>query len=244
MSWPALALAGMLGLILAGIHLLERRIEQEGGRSKRPEGARWASKRDLRSLEVEGPQPGRLVLGRHGRRLIAAEDRSSVVVVGPSTVSLKTTGFAIPALLEWDGPAITTSVKSDLLLSTIAARRKKGKAMVFDPTNATPIAPVKATPLSACGEWRGAMRVAHWLAGSARAAGSSGLEDAEFWYTAAEKLLAPLLYAAAPSGGQMADVIRWLNKEADAEEEVTQRLVRARSEDALGAATTFTRMRL
>jgi type IV secretion system protein VirD4 len=63
-------------------------------------------------------------------------------------VSLKTTGFAIPALLEWDGPVVATSVKSDLLLSTIEARRGKGKVMVFDPTKATRIKSVKATPLS------------------------------------------------------------------------------------------------
>jgi len=235
MSAAALILAAGLGAVALVVWLLDRRIEQGGGRHGRMETARWASKRDLRPLRVSGPQAGRLILGRLGRRLIAAEDRASVVVVGPSTVSLKTTGFAIPSLLEWEGPVVATSVKNDLLLATIEARRAKGRAMVFDPTRATGIESVKATPLSACGEWRGAMRVAHWLAGSARSAGSSGLEDAEFWYTAAEKLLSPLLFAAAKTGGQMADVIRWLNEGAEAEEEVTEKLTTAQSKDALGA---------
>jgi type IV secretion system protein VirD4 len=237
MSGAALILAMALGAVVLGIHLLDRHI-REGGAAKqrRVQGARWASKRDLRELRVSRPQPGRLTLGRHGRRLLAAEDRASVVVFGPSTVSLKTTGFAIPSVLEWEGPVLATSVKSDLLLTTIERRRELGRAMVFDPTGVTGIESVKATPLSGCGSWRGAMLVAHRLASSARSAGPSGLEDADFWYSAAEKLLSPLLFAAASSGGEMADVIRWLNDGAEAEPEVTERLTAAAdSKDALSA---------
>lgn len=237
MSGAALILAVGLGAVVLSIHLLDRRI-REGGNAKqrRVQGARWASKRDLRELRVNGPQPGRLTLGRHGRRLVAAEDRASVVVFGPSTVSLKTTGFAIPSVLEWEGPVLATSVKSDLLLTTIKRRRELGRAMVFDPTGVTGIESVKATPLSGCGSWRGAMLVAHRLSSSARSAGSSGLEDADFWYSAAEKLLSPLLFAAASTGGEMADVIRWLNDGAEAEPEVTERLSAAPdSKDALSA---------
>jgi type IV secretion system protein VirD4 len=79
------------------------------------------------------------------------------------------------------------------------------------------------------------MQVAHRLAGSARTAGSGGLEDAEFWYAAAEKLLSPLLFAAAATGGDMADVIGWLNDGAQAEEEVSERLGTAGSPAALSA---------
>ena len=237
MSGAALILAVALGTVVLCVHLLDRRIREGGGaKQRRVQGARWASKRDLRELRVNGPQPGRLTLGRHGRRLLAAEDRASVVVFGPSTVSLKTTGFAIPSVLEWEGPVLATSVKSDLLLTTIERRRELGRAMVFDPTGVTGIESVKATPLSGCGSWRGAMLVAHRLASSARSAGSSGLEDADFWYSAAEKLLSPLLFAAASSGGEMADVIRWLNDGAEAEPEVTERLSAAPdSKDALSA---------
>lgn len=231
-----LLVAAALGLVLAGVHLLDRHIRDGGGaRQRRVQGARWARKRDLRPLLVRSGEPGRLVLGRQGRRrLVAAEDRASVVVIGPSTISLKTTGLAIPALAEWDGPVVATSVKSDLLLTTLERRRALGKTMVFDPTGVTGIPTVKATPLSGCGSWRGAMRVAHWLASSARS-GSGGLEDAEFWYSAAEKLLSPLLFAAAASGREMADVIRWLNDGAEAELEVTELLTEAQCEDALSA---------
>lgn len=235
MSGTALIVGALLGVVAIGVHLLDRRL-REGGRQKQVQGARWAGKRDLRPLHVKAPQPGRLILGRQGRRLVAAGDRASVVVIGPSTVSLKTTGLAIPSLLEWDGPVIATSVKTDLLLTTIERRRELGTTMVFDPTGVTGMESVKATPLSGCGSWRGAMLVAHRLASSARSAGSSGLEDSDFWFSAAEKLMAPLLFAAACSGGSMADVIRWLNDGAEAEQDVTERLTAAPdSADALSA---------
>ena len=230
-----LLVAAALGAVLVGVHLLDRHLREGGGaRQRRVQGARWASKRDLRELRVRHGEPGRLILGRQGRRLLAAEDRASVVVVGPSTISLKTTGFTIPATLEWDGPVVATSVKSDLLMATVHRRRELGRTMVFDPTGVTGMGTVKATPLSGCGSWRGAMRVAHWLSSSARSAGD-GLEDSEFWHAAAEKLLSPLLFAAAASGGEMADVIRWLNDGAEAEVEVTERLVAADCEDAVSA---------
>ena len=234
MSSSTLIVAAVLGAIALAIHLLDRQIREGslGGR-RRAQGTRWASRRDLRALHVSEAQPGRVTLGRQGRRLVAAEERASVIVVAPAD-SRKTTGLAIPALLEWEGPVVATSVKSDLLRCTIGRRQALGKTMVFDPTGVTGIGTVQATPLSGCGSWRGAMRVAHWLAGAARAS-SGGLEDSDFWYAAAEKLLSPLLYAAASSGGEMADVIRWLNEGEEAEEEVTDLLREADDRDCLGA---------
>jgi type IV secretion system protein VirD4 len=127
-SIETLIVAVALGAVALGIHLLDRHIHEGGAAKQRKvQGARWASKRDLRPLHVSGPQPGRLTLGRHGKRLVAGEGRASVVIVGPSTTSLKTTGFAIPALLEWEGPVVATSVKSDLLLTTIERRRSLGR---------------------------------------------------------------------------------------------------------------------
>ena len=224
MSAATLFVAAVLGAVALGIHLLDRHIREGGANRRKVQGARWASKRDLGALHVAGPQPGRLVLGRQGKRLVAGEERASVVIVGPSTVSLKTTGFAIPALLEWQGPVVATSVKSDLLLTTLKCREGLGETMIFDPTGVTGKESVQATPLSSCGTWWGAMRVAHWLASSARAGGSGGLENSDFWYAAAEKLLAPLLFAAALSGGGMAAVIAWLNSGAGSREKVTQLL--------------------
>jgi hypothetical protein len=101
-SAATLIVAAALGAVALGIHLLDRHI-REGGttRQRKVQGARWASKRDLRPLHVAEAQPGRLTLGRQGKLLVAGEDRASVVIIGPSTVSLKTTGFAIPR--SWSG---------------------------------------------------------------------------------------------------------------------------------------------
>jgi type IV secretion system protein VirD4 len=232
MSAAALMPAAVLGAIALALFVVDRRLHEGGG--ARIEAARWARRRDLRDLYVSGPQRGRLILGRHGRRLLAAEERASVLVVGPSTISMKTSGLAIPAVLEWDGPVLAASVKSDLMQATRAHRATLGRAMVFDPTGSTGTASVLATPLWSCGEWRGALRVAHWLASSARVA-SAGLEDAGFWYAAAEKLLGPLLLAASRSEGQIADVVRWLDEGPAAEQEVTEILAADECAEALSA---------
>lgn len=187
----------------------------------RPASARWARSSDLRALHVKRAEAGRLTLGCHGRQLLAAEPRQSVVVVAPSQ-SWKTTGLAVPALLEWAGPAIATSVKTDLLRDTLERRRQLGAVMVFDPAQVTGLTQhvVRATPLTSCNTWRGALRVGNWLATAARPA-SHGLEDADFWFAAAEKLLAPLLFAARSGGLTMADVVRFLDEGPFAEEEVS-----------------------
>src|SRR5581483_7075305 len=179
--------------------------------------ARWARPRDLRLLRVRSSQPGRLTLGVVDGRLVAAEARQSVIVIGPVQTG-KTSGFAVPAILEWQGPVVATSVKTDLLRDTIGARsRVRGAHVwVYDPTGSTGYEGCGWTPLAAATTWQGAQRVAAWLVAGARA-GSAGLENAEFWYAAAAKLLAPVLFAAAATGRTMADVVRWIDSQ-DADE--------------------------
>ena len=197
---------------------------------RRAPSARWAGRRDLAPLRVPAPQPGRLTLGRSGRTLLAAEERQSVIAFAP-TQSHKTTGLAIPALLEWPGPVLATSIKSDLLMDTVACRQRLGEVMIFDPALVTGLEPSRATPLWGAGTWRGAMRVAHWLAAAART-GSGGLQDADFWFTAAEKLLAPLLFAAASSGRTMEAVVAWLDEGPEANDAQIEELLKEAREPA------------
>jgi type IV secretion system protein VirD4 len=180
------------------------------------ESARWAKPRDLKPLLIRRPQPGRLTLGTVGRRLIATEAQHSVAVIGPAGTG-KTTGFAIPALLEWDGPVIATSVKGDLLEHTIGHRRTVGDTYVFDPVGSTDQPSAGWSPLHSSGDWQGALRMAAWLASTARAGERGGLQDSDFWYAVAQKLLAPLLFAAARSGATMADVVRWVDLQDEQE---------------------------
>jgi type IV secretion system protein VirD4 len=197
-----------------------------------PEAARWAKPRDLKPLLIRRPQPGRLTLGTVGRRLVATEQQHSVVVIGPAGTG-KTTGFAIPALLEWDGPVVATSVKGDLLEHTIDRRRRLGEMWVYDPTGSTGQPTAGWTPLTSSADWQGALRMAAWLVSTARAGERGGLQDSDFWYAVAQKLLAPLLYAAARSGAGMHDVVRWVDLQ-DEEEPLTA-LHQAREVDALQA---------
>ena len=75
--------------------------------------------------------------------------------------------------------------------------------------------------------------MAAWLASTARAGERGGLQDSDFWYAVAQKLLAPLLFAASRSGAGMADVIRWVDLQD--EQEPLQALHQTREIEALQA---------
>ena len=117
------------------------------GRERRSTRSRCAlgKTRDLRAVSARRDPAA------HARRidghLIAAEPRESVIVIGP-TQSGKTTGFAIPAILEWQGPVLATSIKSDLLNDTYAARSTIPDAdfLIYDPTHSTGYATAGWTP--------------------------------------------------------------------------------------------------
>jgi type IV secretion system protein VirD4 len=198
----------------------------------RSSGSSWATARDLRSLIVKRTEPGRLILGRVGSKLVAAEQRQSVIVLGP-TQSHKTSGFAIPAIVEWAGPVVATSVKTDLIHNTRKARQRRGDTWVYDPTGSTRLSPARWSPLALSTDWHGAQRTASWLASATRSGG--GLADGDFWYQAAAKLLAPLLFAAATSQRTIADVVRWVNTQEEGE--VTEALKATGVQAALDAVT-------
>lgn len=184
-------------------------------------GARWASSVDFGRLAVSTRSrqevERRLVLGRllsgapsarrPAGRLIATEARHSLLVLGP-TQSGKTTGLAVPAILEWEGPVVATSVKDDLASLTLGWRARQGSCFVFDPTAATLLGlRARWSPLCEALDWGRAQRVAGWLVESTPA--RSGLSDSAFWFAAAAKLLAPLMLAANRAGLSMAQVVHW-----------------------------------
>lgn len=193
-------------------------------RRRRP-GARWATRRDVRPLVVPRAHPGplagdppvhtRLVLGtlarpggRAGRVAIAAEPGQSLAVVGP-TQSGKTTALAIPAILGWTGPVVAASVKTDLVRDTLEWRRSRGTVWCFDPARTTGLPASGWSPLPSSRTWGGARRMAADLTEVAHGPGTTA--DGEFWYAAAAKLLAPLLYGASAAGLTMGEVVRWVD---------------------------------
>lgn len=210
---PSIAFYTILAVIvlLASLAVVAARwVWASFDQADRPESAEWAKPRDLKPLLVRRPSPGRLTLGTVDRRLIATEAQHSVAVIGPSGTG-KTTGFAIPALLEWDGPVLATSIKGDIVEATVNQRSSHGEVWVYDPVGSTGHAPTGWSPLTGAADWQGALRMAAWLVSTARAGERGGLQDSDFWYAVSQKLLAPLLHAAAIGGHTMRDVVRWVD---------------------------------
>jgi type IV secretion system protein VirD4 len=221
----------MVGLFVVG---LVRVVAWRSARraASEPAAARWATRRDVRTLAIRRPVPGRLTLGHGpGGQLLAAEPGHSLLVLGP-TQSGKTSGLAIPAIREWPGPVVATSVKTDLLADTLASRTERGTVWTYDPTGSVTGVPHAGwTPLANCHTWSGALRTASWLTSAAR---DTRMQEAEFWYANAAKLLAPMLFAAATAGLTMTDVVRWIDLQE--EDEVRLLLQAAGVEAAIAAA--------
>lgn len=95
--------------------------------------------------------------------------------------------------------------------ATFEQRRALGPVHVYDPTASCGLVAEGWSPLATATTWAGARRLASALCSVARVDG--GMEDAGFWYASAEKLLAPLLLAAATTGVGMSDVVRWIDDE-------------------------------
>ena len=173
---------------------------------RRSAGARWASAGELRALHGRA-RTGRLALGRCRGRLLYAEQRHALVAFGPPQ-SGKSAGLAVPALLEWDGPAVASSIKTDLLACTLARRRALGPVFVFDPFELSGMPGQTWSPLRGASSWDGALEVA-WRLAAAGEIDQRGVEGGDFWAIAAEQRLAPLLFAAARTGAGMDAVVRW-----------------------------------
>ncbi|MBW3642821.1 MAG: type IV secretory system conjugative DNA transfer family protein, partial [Actinobacteria bacterium] len=225
--WPATALplVATVAVAVVAFRLLDR--SNVGTVRRRPLGvdarARFATAADLEPLVVRGPHPGRFLLGRHGRHLLATEvapqgnqrrrrrhhhgDRGAVALIGPSR-SGKTTA-AVTGILEWEGPAVLSSVKADLLATTCGWRRSLGQVLVYDPTHTTGDDSAIWSPLRAAKTVLGAQRAARALCEAApRSDNVKGSLD--FWLSQCEILLFGLLFVAAQTGRDMARVTEWV----------------------------------
>jgi type IV secretion system protein VirD4 len=208
-------------VVLLGFRLFGR--ARVGSARRRPLGvdarARFATRRDLRPLIVAGPVPGRFPLGVCHRRLVATEDglrgrrgsrtgdRGAVALVGPSR-SGKTTA-AVAGILEWEGPAVLSSVKSDLLGATLGWRQHRGEVRVYDPTGTTPgTSSARWSPLRSAATTIGAQRAARSLCDAAPRSGVEGGMD--FWLAQAEIMLSGLLWVAHHAKRDMATVAEWV----------------------------------
>ena len=134
----------------------------------------------------------------------------AAIVVGPPKAG-KTRKVIAPTLACWDGPALVTSTKGDILQSA-AHRARRGPVAVYDPTGSLghPEVSVGFSPLSRCGTWDGAVEVAAALLSPASA--DESVRHGEHFAIAARALLAPLFHAAALSGGGIDRARGWLGR--------------------------------
>jgi type IV secretion system protein VirD4 len=204
-----LLVAGGSAAAVAAVH----RRQTPGGASADKGGARWAKPSDLTGLSarrrVNGQDDGgtRLGLGFSGRRLLRAEQRHALVLFGPPQ-SGKSAGLAVGALLEWKGPAIASSIKTDLLQATVARRRQLGRVFVFDPFGLSGQPTSTWSPEHDAETFDDALEIAHRLT-SAGELDQRSVEGGDFWSVAAEQRLAPLLYLACRTGKGISALVRW-----------------------------------
>ena len=201
------------------------------GRAHTRGGARWAGTGELRALRsrAHAGNGARLVLGRRGGRLLYAEQRHALVALDrPSRVSRR----ASPCrrCSNGTGPAVASSIKTDLLAATATRAARLGTVFVFDPFGlaSEPVAHVVAATRRRR-TWDGALEVA-WRLAAAGEVDQRGVEGGDFWAIAAEQRLAPLLYAAASTGAGIDSVVRWAYGQGG--RELDQALARATGEAA------------
>ncbi|MHB1911738.1 MAG: type IV secretory system conjugative DNA transfer family protein [Acidimicrobiales bacterium] len=234
----------MVGLVAIGLglHRVFHRPDERLDRRRRlgvPTQGRLATAKDLRALLIRHPEADRLVLGRFGRWLVATEAspsarvsaRGAVALVGP-TRSGKTTTLT-GAILDWEGPAVLVSVKTDLLVDTHVARARRGPTHVFDPAGVTGRGNACWSPLAEATTTSGAIKAA---AGLVEAAPRTGrVEGSEFWMQMAESLMAALLAVAANADQAFSEVVGWvvsLDMPSEASPGKVAPLYRALREDA------------
>ena len=226
--WAATAAAATAVVTLLALAVRWFGRSRVGTTRRRPLGVdarpQFARRRDLAPLLVDGPAPGRFIVGTFGRSLIATEttakengircgrqrrgDRGALALIGPSR-SGKTTA-AVGGILEWDGSAVLSSVKADLLSVTRGWRSQLGNVRIYDPTTSTVAADVSAkwSPLQQADTILGAQRAARALCDAAPRGGVEGGMD--FWLAQAEILLSGLMYVAHHVHRDMEAVCEWV----------------------------------
>lgn len=225
--WACTAAVAVLSVLLMALAVRWFSRSPVGTSKRQPLGVdarpQFARRRDLAPLLVKGPVRGRFIIGRFGRSLVATEttpdqgaasgrrdqrrgDRGALALIGPSR-SGKTTA-AVSGILEWEGPAVLSSVKADLLAATGGWRSRQGTVQVYDPTLSTVDTSARWSPLQQADTVLGAQRAARALCDAAPRGGVDGGMD--FWLAQAEILLSGLMYVAHHVHRDMGAVCDWV----------------------------------
>jgi type IV secretion system protein VirD4 len=146
---------------------------------------------------------------------IVASVQDSVLVAAPPRQG-KSSQIVIPWVHYWPGPAVVTSVRTDVLENTALLREARGPIAVLAPTGMTSWPqPMAWSPTSGCER----IDVARKRASVLVQVGKPGTDDdssgAGFFGLSATNLLASWLHAAALTGRTMLDVLEWAMDEHD-----------------------------
>jgi len=95
--------------------------------------ARWAETREIREADLLGEDG--VLLGRWRGDYLRHDGPEHVLCFAP-TRSGKGVGLVVPTLLTWPGSAIVHDIKGENWNLTAGWRRRFGRALLFDPTNA------------------------------------------------------------------------------------------------------------
>lgn len=217
--WGTFLLLALIGGLLT---LLVWAARHPGGSGAGTAGVatRWAGRTDQRPLWVRKGDPHHLVAGASDGHRLAVRDRHSLLVVGPAHTG-KTSGVTIPAVVEWDGPAVVVSTKGHLIDQTIGWRSRQGDVHVYDPAAVTRYYRSGWSLLAECVTWEGAISAASDLTLAARATvgasragdGITSEERGDIWRSSMAMSLAPFLFAAVSSGRSIGAAAEWIERE-------------------------------
>jgi type IV secretory pathway TraG/TraD family ATPase VirD4 len=134
----------------------------------------------------------------------------SAGLIGPPRYG-KTSGVILPALMSWDGPAVSTSTRRDVLRFTgnwrrQLAERRGGRIYLYDPFGPPAAAQLRWTPLTGCKD----ASVAFRRAAAMTEVVGRGITDGEHWRAGAAVILRSCLHAAALSDVDLTEVRRWM----------------------------------
>jgi type IV secretory pathway TraG/TraD family ATPase VirD4 len=143
------------------------------------------------------------------RRLYASHEDSFAVVAGPR--SFKTSAVLVDAIRTAPGPCIAVSTKADLLEPTYLARKRRGRVLVFDPTNVIgwPTG-LQWSPVVGCEDPEAAAyRAEGFVAARPK---DTNTRNADFFDNQAQIVMRCFLHAAALSSASWEQVVEWSHR--------------------------------
>jgi type IV secretion system protein VirD4 len=141
------------------------------------------------------------------RKQVMADIENSVLILAAPRQG-KTSQVIIPWLAHWQGPALVTTLRSDITLATYELRRGAGPVAVLDVSDTPWPDQLKWSPVIGCEDYDKARRRAKVLVTVGGTTGSDA-KNSGFYRANAINLVAGWLHAAALSGSNMAQVVAW-----------------------------------